>query len=252
MIVTPLLAGLIALFQQALEGAAIGALLGALFGGAIAGGGEAITCFQEHGESNQACLEDAAESAGEGALEGAVGGAVTGGAFAFAGPILQPIFAVIDDFFRSIFSALDDVAQGVSGAIDDALTGIRKVADDIIGGIRGFFNRMRNFHNARNFNSMANAPEGTRYVYLMEDSANGMHKIGMTTKTPPNRLNKVASEAKSKLDYTCIIQTDKNSGLEGKLHRMFSDQKVSHPTPNYNSTEWFVLSAAQVAAACSH
>lgn len=251
MIVLPALAGITAILHKILEGAALGALFGALFGGAISGGGEAITGYQEVGEINEEVIIQTVESAAEGAVDGAVTGAVTGGVFGLAGATFHPVFAMIDDFFRSIFGWLDDAARSVAGTIDDAFAGITNAAKSFVNGIRGQFNRWRSGWNAQNFKTMTDAPAGTRYVYVMEDSANGMHKIGMTTKAPPARLSKVASEAKSKLDYTCIIQTDKNSQLEGRIHSMFSNQRTAHPTPGYNSTEWFALSAAQVAAACS-
>lgn len=252
MIVLPALAGFTLLLQQILEGAALGALFGALFGGAIGGGGEALAGVQEHGEVNRQVIENMAEGTVDGAIDGAVGGAVTGGLFGIAGAAFHPVLAVIDDFFRSIFGWLDDAARGVARAADDVLTGIKNTAKSVVNGIRGQFNRWRNGWNAQNFKAMKDAPTGTRYVYVMEDSANGVHKIGMTTKAPPKRLEKVAREAKSKVDYTCIIQTDKNSKLEGNLHSLFSNRRTTHPTIGYDSTEWFALSAAQVAAACSH
>lgn len=248
MIVLPALPGIATLINLILEGA----LIGALFGCAIGGGGTTITEYQTHGEINQQGIVHIAETAGKGALEGAVGGAFTGGIFGVVGHALHPVLAIIDDFFRSIFGWLDDAARSVAGAVDDAATGVKNAAKSVVNGIRARINHTRNVWHARHFKTMTDAPKGTRYVYVMEDSANGVQKIGMTTKAPPKRLNKVASQAKSKLDYTCIIQTDKNSKLESSLHEMFSSQRTAHPTPNYNSTEWFALSAAQVAAACSH
>ena len=248
MILLPALSGLSALIQLILEGA----LIGALFGGAIGGGGAVITEYQAHEEINPQGIENVAKQAGEGAIDGAVGGAVMGGIFGFAGPALHPVLAIIDDFFRSILGWLDDAARSVAGAADETFTGIKNAAKSAVNGIRGKLNRWRNGRNAQNYKTMLDAPKGTRYVYVIEDSSNGLYKIGMTTKKPPERLSKVASESKSKLDYTCIIQTDKNSKLESHLHKAYDSQRRSHPTPDYTSTEWFALSAAQVAAACSH
>ncbi len=258
MIVLPALSGIAALIQLILEGA----IIGAIFGGAIGGGGAAITEIQTHGKLNQQGVVNVAERAGKGAIEGAVGGAVTGGFIGVAGPALHPALALIDDFFRSIFSWLDDAARSVAGALDeaarsvasaadDAFTGIKNVVKPFVNGIRGQFNRWRNYGNAQNFKAMEAAPEGTKYVYVMEDSANGLHKIGFTKNAPPERLQNLSSATKSKLDYSCIIETEKNSKLESKLHSMFSDQRTTHPTPHSGHTEWFVLAAAQVATACS-
>ena len=248
MIALPVLAGISALIQLILEGAVIGAI----FGGAITGGGAAINEYQTHGEINRQAAVNVVKHTGDGAIEGAIGGAITGGMFGVAGPVLRPVLTMIDDVFRSIFGWLDDAARSVGGAVDDAVSGIKKTLESVAKSIRGQFNRWRNGWNAQNFKTLKEAPAGTRYVYVMEDSANGLHKIGMTTKAPPERLNRVAREAKSKLDYTCIIQTDKNSKLESELHAIFSNQRTAHPMPHNGRTEWFALSAAQVAAACSH
>ena len=251
MIVLPALAGITAILHQILEGAALGALFGALLGSAISGGGEAITGYQEVREINEEVIIQTVESAAEGAIDGAVTGAVTGGVFGLAGATFHPVLGMIDDFFRSIFGWLDDAARSVAGVVDDSFMGIKNAAKSVVNEIRGQFNRWRNGWNAQHFKTMKDAPTGTQYVYVIEDSATGLHKIGMTTKAPPERLNGLAKATKSNLDYTCIIQTDKSSKLEGNLHSMFSNQKRNHPRPHFGRTEWFALSAAQVAAACS-
>lgn len=249
MLVLPSLAGLIAFLQIFLETT----LLGAIFGAAFAGGEEFVNSVHEHGEVNQAVVEQVAESAGEGAIDGAIGGAFTGGVFGVAGPALQPFLNMIDDIFRSLFGWLDDAARGVAKLADDVVKGLHDAANSVANGIRGLFNRVCNGCNIfRKCMAMPDAPVGKRYVYVMKDPANGIHKIGMTSRAPKKRIEEVARQAKSKVDYTCIIQTNADSGLEGDLHQLFSSSRKAHPTPGYESTEWFVLSAAQVAHACSH
>ena len=162
-----------------------------------------------------------------------------------------PLFNAIDDILRSILSWLDDAARGVAKLADDAVKGLDDAANSVASGVRGLLNRARNGWNARNHTNMPDAPEGNEYVYVMEDSANGVHKIGRTTREPKYRLKEVAREAKSKLDYSCIIETKADSGLEGELHDLFADARTAHPTPGYEATEWFVLTGAQVARACS-
>jgi len=252
MIVLPFFAGIAAILQQIVEGAAIGALFGALFGGAISGGGEVVTGIQVYGEVNQKVIENVVVSSVDGAIDGAVGGAVTGGLFGLAGSAFHPVFAMIDDFFRSIFGWLDDAARSVAGAIDDAFTGIKNTAKSVVNGTRARINHVRNVRNAHAYRNLPAANATERYVYVMDDSANGLHKIGMTTRKPEVRLSEISRDAKSKLNYVCIIRTDKGSGLESLLKGLFKSQKTPHPTPKYDSTEWFILSAAQVAAACSH
>ncbi len=170
---------------------------------------------------------------------------------------------VVDDAASSFLGrarlklhAVDDAVRPAINAVDDAvrpaLNKVGNSAKSVGGSITSRINWARNTWNARFFNRLPNTSPTERYVYVMDDAANGVQKIGMTTKKPSIRLTQVTKDAKSKLDYVCIIRTDKNSGLEGLLHGKFASQKTPHPTPNYSSTEWFVLSAAQVAAACSH
>ncbi|MCY3796387.1 MAG: GIY-YIG nuclease family protein [Chloroflexi bacterium] len=248
MIILPALSGLAALIQLIIEGAA----LGALFGSAMGCGAGAISEFQVQGEINKEVAGKCVEQAGEEAIVGATTGAVTGGIFGVAGQVMRPILAVIDDFFRSILGWLDDAARSVAGAVDDAVAGIRKALESVVKGIRGQFNRWRNGWNAQHYKTIAEAPEGAKYVYVIDDSATGLKKIGMTKKPPAERLEALKGSLKSELDYTCIIQTEKDSKLEGNLHSLFADQRTNHPIPHSGQTEWFVLSAVQIAAACSH
>ena len=264
MIVLPAIPAIVAALTPIVEAAVISAGIGAVVSGAICGVGDAISGYHDRGaftrEVAMGAAQETAQCAGEGAL--------IGGAFGVGGAVIAPVVApalqavddvarpialkVADDAARPVLQAADDVVRPLVQAVDDAFTGFKNAAKSAVNGIHASVNRMRNGWNARNFRSMKDAPAGTRYVYVMEDSTNGLHKIGMTTKSPSKRLGKVASEAKSELDYTCIIQTDKNSKLEGKLHSLISKQSTTHPTPGYDRKEWFVLSAAQVAAACSH
>ncbi|MYI42130.1 MAG: GIY-YIG nuclease family protein [Chloroflexi bacterium] len=163
----------------------------------------------------------------------------------------------MDDLARPAAQAVDDftkpLTKRIGAAADDVAKGLDDAANSVTRGVRGLIKRERNGWNARNYAAMGKPPAGTRYVYLMEDSANGVHKIGMTTKqTPAQRIQQVAGKSKSKLTYTCIIETPKDAKLEGKLHELFRGAKTAHPTSGYNSIEWFALTTAQVAHACSH
>ncbi|MCY4537689.1 MAG: GIY-YIG nuclease family protein [Chloroflexi bacterium] len=192
--------------------------------------------------------------------------------------LAKPVLSAADDIVRPVIGAADDVAQpalhrvgnvvksvasdvkskarpaidAVDNAIRPVVNKVGDVANSVGGSITTRINWARNTLNARLFNRLPDASATERYVYVMDDAANGLQKIGMTTKKPSIRLTRVANDAKRKLDYVCIIRTDKNSGLEGLLHGQFAGQKTPHPTPNYKSTEWFALSAAQIAAACSY
>ena len=251
MIVLPSLAGFFALLQMVLEATLLGVIFGAAFGGSQA----LVTEVHEHGEINQEVMEEVADSAVDEATEGAIGGALTGGIFGVFRPVFQPILNLIDDILRSIFGLLDDAARGVAKVADDAVKGLDDAANSAANGIRGLFNRVRNGCNVfRNCTGLPAAPEGKNYVYVIYDAAKGIYKIGITGRKPKERLDDIARAIKRKadLDFTCIIETNADSGLEGILHREFKSVRQTHSTPHSGATEWFALTAAQVARACSH
>ena len=260
---------IVAALTPVVKAALISAGIGAAVGGGIGAVGGAVEGYQEQGQINRAVLDYAGRGAFYGAKDGALVGGVFGPVGLVVGPVIAPATQFVDDIALQGFNVLDDVAKSAAGSIDDAamvagsaaivddaaspfLSGVRRKISSATSGIGPGFRLVRNKLNARFFSRLPDASATERYVYVMEDAANGLHKIGMTTKQPAIRLGKVAKDAKSKLDYVCIIRADKNSKLESALHKTFSSQKTPHPTPNYDSIEWFALSAAQVAAACSY
>lgn len=261
------------ILQQIAQAAAIAGLIGGLVGG----GAEAVSSIREHGEINHEVAVNVINGVGKGATGGALGGAgvaavgiILAPAIPVAGVLtgVQAPVTVVDDVVAPVAGTLDDVAKSAVGRIKDAsavarsavlvddtaspvLSGVKNVAKSVASSVGSAVNRARNTLNARFYTRLPDASATKRYVYVMEDATNGLHKIGMTTKQPAVRLGKVSKDAKSKLEYVCIIRTDKNSKLESALHNTFSSQKTPHPTPNYDSIEWFALSTAQVVAACS-
>jgi len=173
-----------------------------------------------------------------------------------ADKVTRPVVGVADDVVRPAFNAVDDAIRPAITAVDDAarpaLNRVRNAGKSFGGSVTSRFNWARNTLNARFYKRLPAASDTERYVYVIDDATNGMHKIGMTTRKPPVRLNELTKATRSKLDYSCIIRTDKDSGLESILKDQFASQKTTHPIQHIGMTEWFVLSAVQVAAACSH
>lgn len=290
MIVLPAIPAVIAVLTPIIEAAVASAIIGGVIGAGAGAVGCGFAGVQEHGEINHEVISQsvpcAAKNAAEGAAIGVVIGPIGPVVMGVVAPAVAPVINVVDDVAKPVINvvddiakpAIDDVARPAIGAIDDAARPIVQVVDDaarpvlqvvddavrpvvnrvrngaksVSSGVASAFNRARNGWNARFFNRLPAASGTERYVYVIDDTANGLHKIGMTTKQPKIRLDQISNGAKSKVDYVCIIKTDKTSGLEGILHNMFTRQRTTHPTPHSGMTEWFVLSAAQVAAACSH
>ena len=262
---------IVAALTPVAEAALVSALVGGAFGGATCAVGSALTGYHQHGKLNHEIALSSAYAAADCAAEGALVGGAFGGAFAVVAPAVAPTLQVVDDLARPVLHAVDDTARPalqalddlakplvkrIGAATDDAVAGAKKAAESLGNIARSPFNLLRNSLNARNYLAMGNAPAGKMYVYVMKDAATGLHKIGLTTKAPRRRLDGIAKAIKSKLDYTCIIETAKppngTKSLERKLHDLFEEARQTHPTPHSGATEWFVLTAAQVARACSH
>ena len=280
MIVLPAIPAIVAALTPIVQAAAVSAAIGGLFGAGAGAVGCGIDGAREHGEINHDVVTQsahcAAEEAAKGALLGGAFGPVIGVMAPAAAPVIgrviapaAPVIQVIDDAVQPVIGVVDDVARSTVGSIDDAATvaGSAAIVDDTASsllsrarrklsaatnGIGSGIRLARNKLYARFYSRMGDAPATGNYVYVMEDAATGLHKIGTTTKQPKIRLDQISNDVKNKVDYVCIIKTDNSSGLERVLHHMFSSQRTTHPIPHSGETEWFTLSAAQIAAACSY
>ncbi len=197
---------------------------------------------------------------------------------------------VIDDAAKPLIEVVDDVAKSTVGSIDDAgvVAGSAVIADDaaspflrrarlkfhaVDDAVRPVMNKFgnaakkvargvsapvrlaRSFRHARNYKTLPKGSGNKGYVYVMDDvTTPGRYKIGKTI-DPPTRLKKVQSNLNTKttsggkVQYKCIISTKDMKSLEDALLEQFKPQNL----PNFDAgTEWFTLTAVQVAAACSH
>ena len=250
--------------------AATAAGIGAVTGGATCAVTGAISGYHEHGELTREVAVDVAHSAAGCAAGGAIGGVLLAPAGIIFGPMIAPVAQGVDDVAIQAANVLDDVAKSAVGNLDEvaaAASGSAVIADNAASsffgrarqkmsaatsGIGSKFRLARNKLNARFASRLPKSPATEKYIYVIEDSTTGLKKIGMTTRKPPDRLMEIAQKTKSDLDFACIIRTDKDSGLESILHEQFASQRTPHPVSHNGATEWFALTAAQVAAACSH
>lgn len=187
----------------------------------------------------------------EGALIGGAFGAVVP-AFGVFDDIGRAGMGAADDIARTAVTQVDDIARTGTSALDDvargATRGARKVGTRAIRNITAPLKREANVSRASYFRWLPKLKGRAGYVYVIDDIADGTRKIGMT-KNPAQRLSALQSEMGRKLNYICIIRTDHMRVLERALHTAFAGQRLYGV--DKATTEWFKLSAAQVAAACS-
>jgi hypothetical protein len=74
------------------------------------------------------------------------------------------------------------------------------------------------------------------YVYLLQ-SPQGAFKIGKTI-NPKSRYQTFKTSLPFKVDYICLIKTNRMSELEKELHQKFTDKRING--------EWFSLSSNDV------
>jgi len=174
-----------------------------------------------------------------------------------------PAFGIFDDIGRAGMGAADDIARTAVTQVDDiARTGTGSLDDVARGATSGGSNvrslvtrnlhaplrREFNLSRARNYKGLPKLKGRAGYVYVIDDIADGTRKIGMT-KSPAQRLSALQGQVGRKLNYICIIRTDHMRVLERALHTAFASQRQYGL--DKATTEWFKLSPAQVAAACS-
>lgn len=251
MIVIPALAGIVAILEPIIVGATVGVMVS---GGFCAAGG-AVSEIHDQGspsevassavQATQYCAEDGT------LVEAGLIGGVFGGVAHVAGPVLnavggaaKPLATAADDVLspavRGIGSVVDDLGRSIWGALDD------------IGSRLGFgANKVANAaRNAQNYRSLPKAVCNGGCLYIMDDAAHGLSKIGVT-KHPVKRLAAVQRDVGSKLRYVGISPVDDVYQVEAALHRQLVSKNVVHPK-HLTGTEWFRgLSPSDVAGVLS-
>lgn len=237
MIVIPALAGIVAILEPIIVGAAIGAAAsGAIcaVGGAVSGIQENATPIhvaQSAGNSAVACAEDGT-LVEAGLIGGAFGGVahVAAPALNVVGSAAKPVIATADDVFgpalRGVGSALDDVARGIGSAVDDIGARLRIAGSG-----------------ASNAQGLKSLPAGVcrnGCNYTMYDQVSGATKAGITTRHPSIRLAEVSRDVGRPVNYRSIHpgpNLNQVRQTERAIHQTFAKQRnVSMP-----GREWFDL-----------
>ncbi len=292
MIVLPAIPAIVAALTPIVQAAAVAAGIGGLIGAGTGAVGCAISGMREHREINHEVAVKSARCAAQDAAQGAlIGGAfgifgpviapgaaitlnavddVAGAAFQVIDDAAKPLIEVVDDVAKPIVTkrnymtipivnAADDATKPVLGApgnvVRPALNKVGKAVKSVGSSVVSKFNRAQNAWNTFFVNRLPKGSGNKGYVYLMDDvTTPGRYKIGKTI-DPPTRLKSVQSNLNTKtttggkVQFKCIISTKDMKTLEDALLEQFKPQNL----PNFDAgTEWFTLTAAQVAAACSH
>ena len=256
MIILPAIAaGLAAIVEPIL----IGIGLGALVSGGIAGVGTAVSGVQEHGTFNSEVASVALQSAAEGAAEGALVGGAFGAVSVVAAPIvpvvLRPVAGVVDDAAKPVVDVVRKAAKPVLDAVDDiagkAFAQVGAAASSIANGVGrtlGAPSRMVNAAwNGRNFQTLPKDFCINGCLYVMDDAANAVSKIGITKRPPQLRIAEVQRQVGSKLNYADVMPVDDMFAAERAWHQHFASQNIRHPN-HLQGREWFNLSGADKAS----
>ena len=166
--------------------------------------------------------------AGRGALMGAITGTI-GGTITSAreGDTIRGIIVVATN-------------AGLKGAVQGAKVG---AVFGAIGGVGHAIHLGRSARLARNYQKLPRDVRSGGYLYVMDDTANAVSKIGVT-KNPARRIAEVQRQVGSKLNYTGIMPVDDMRAVERAWHRHFASQNIRHPN-HLRGREWFKLSGRQ-------
>lgn len=241
------------IIQQAAQAVAVGALIGAITGAGAGAAIEAVSGIQQHGEINEQVVNDMAHVAAESAVDGALVGGAFGAVGVVAGPVVgaagkaaQPVLSVVDDVAGPTGRAIGGAVKSAAHSVDDFVRPVLNQVGSTIGsGVRSVgrtitapFRMARSAWIARFSSGNAmKAACSKRCVYVMDDAAHSLRKIGVT-KDPARRLAAVQRDVNSKLNYVSISPVDDAFGVESSLHRQLASKNISHPN-HVTGQEWF-------------
>ena len=228
------------------------AIAEAAFIGGLAG---AVICGMEDKRTLSSdapkALRTAHKCAAEGALVGGAFGAVIP-ALGWFDDIGRAGMSGADDLARTAINQVDDISRTGTSALDDLAKGptrgVRNVRSLVSRNLSAPLRREANMSRARHYQWLPKLKDKAGYVYVIDDVADGTRKIGIT-KNPAQRLAALEGKLGRELNYICIIRSDHMRVLERALHTAFAGQRLYNTGKPTN--EWFKLSAAQVASACS-
>ncbi len=234
MIILPAIPAIVAALTPLAKAALVSAGIGAAVSGGMGAVGEGVASYQKHGEINREVLDDAARGAFEAGKDGAMVGFVIGPVAPLFAPVIAPAIHVVDDIVAPVIQIADDAAQPVIHVIDDAVgPTLRRAGRTVTVPARAISAKL----NARNYRSLPDDLCSRGCLYIMDDPANGLTKIGVTT-NPQQRIADVSRQVGSDLRYVSISPVDDAFVKEAALKRQFVSKNVPHP--NYvKATEWY-------------
>lgn len=265
MIILPALSAVIGLLVTILEPILISVGIGAAVGGGIGAVGGVVEGYREHGEINSEVVAVVVENTAHGAADGILWGGVFGVVGVIAAPIMplvggaiRPVVAVADDVTKPVVELVGKAVKPILGAVDDitgpTFSGVRSTTSSAAYAVANKLaapNKIVNAaQNASNFRTLPRAVCSGGCIYIMDDTANGLSKVGVTT-NPQRRLADVSRQVSSDVRYISVAPIDDAYAAEAALKRQFVSKNVPHPN-HATGTEWFSgLSPMDVATAMS-
>ena len=244
----------------------IPAILIAIAEAAVIGGlAGAVICGLEDKRNLQSDTTKELRTAHKCAAEGALLGGLFGAGSFIVGPYVGGVGSTVDDVSMPVLNTLDDAARSGISASDDIVIpaprarsgGIGTVAKRLTGDISAPLRYEANASRALFYKYLkvpknASPKFGFTYVVNVEGgSSRSLYKIGFT-RNPLQRLRRIQADlnkfAGGKVRFTCIIPANNVRQLESAMLAAFDAQRIRDFAAG---TEFFLLSAFQVKAACS-
>ena len=217
-----IIAGVAAIAKPVLVAAGVGAAVGAVTGAGTGAVVEVVKGVHEHGEVNQMVLEEAAHAGIHGGANGFLVGGIFGPVSLAVGPVVGAVGGVVDDIAGQTIGQIASATSSTATSVGRTVGAPVRMARSTI--VARYYRQMPQL-----------CSKGC--VYVMDDAANGMQKIGVTT-NPQRRIADVGRQVNSDLKYFSIAPVDDAFAAEAALKRQFINKNVAHP--NYaKGTEWF-------------
>ncbi len=165
-------------------------------------------------------------------VTGAIIGGLLGGG---TGAIIEVVTGVQEHGEVNYVVANNAVHSALEGAKSGALFG---AAAGVVGGaVSTAVNLGRSAILAHSFRTLPKTAAPAGYLYVMDDAATGISKIGITN-NPLRRLSELQRMLGRNVTYTGIKRVNNARAVEGALHTRFAVQNVASAP----GQEWFYLS----------
>ena len=166
-------------------------------------------------------------------ITGAIIGALIGGG---TGAAIEIATGVYEHGEINSAVANDTLHSALEGARDGAIIGA--IGGVVGGAVSTAVNLGRSAHLASSIRTLPKTTAPAGYLYMVDDAATGMSKIGITN-NPARRLSELQMLLGRNLSFIGIKRVNNARAVESALHTRFAGQNVA----SAYGREWFHLSS---------